>query len=289
MTQNPLLYEKSMNNLPVYFIRHKFSEKICKELKEKQVVAYHYLDEYHEALSDYSEQSRGLTQAFNAFHAMSVRGAIVVSEYENSNEFTVGQLEPTVKLGELNIDCSVFKTLRFTGIKTFSYCKFPLLAAIRPRCSTACCVGRPFTQLIKNIYLGEPLEVATDFMHPSSIELMCEAFLRSDLVPEEIRLKYTLLRTGKTMPAVDIYGRTTTNRKIFAQVTYASENPNKTKALIDFAKGSGITVLFSKDRKLIASGLDYHFCIDDVLNQFLDSKNPVWTTMLREMVGMEAA
>lgn len=273
-------------NPPVFFVRHKFQSEYCRELQKRSMVAYNYLDEFHEELNDYSESSRGLTQAYNAFSSIIRAGAIVVAEYESASTFVVGKIAPGSALEKIDLEGHIFKALKYSDAKTFSYSTHPLLAAIRPPFVTACGTGRSFTQMIRHLYLGEKIEIGVDFMHPSSIELMCEAFLRSDLAPQEVRLQYTLLRTGKTMPAVDIFGKTIANKKIFAQVTFSSEIPAKTKSLVEFAAGTGITVLFSRDRKTTHPGLDFHFCIDDVFDRFMNSGNQVWVRMLQEMVGV---
>ena len=133
--------------------------------------------------------------------------------------------------------------------------------------------------------MREPLEFSVEFMHPSSIELMCETFLRSALAPKDIRLEYTLLRIGKTMPAIDIYGRSVKGNKIFAQVTYAHSNQKKVTTLIQFAQERGKTILFSRDKKTKINGLDYHFNIADIFELFANSSESKWQAMLRELIG----
>lgn len=276
--------------MDVYFIRHKISggPKTIRELKNRSVVAYHFVDEYHEDIDGYSEPSRGLIQAFNAFRAIAKTGAIIVSEYENPNEFTVGTIDAGVTTQPMTFNTDdgelLYKTLKYRDPKTFKYSDYPLLAAIRPPYSTICSTGKSFSQLVKNIYLGEPIELSVDFMHPSSIELMCEAFLRSEFAPNDIRLDYTLLRTGKTMPAVDIYGKSLSGNRIFAQVTYSSEVPQKLQALIDFVNDKGTSILFSRDKTVSHEKLRYHFCIDDIFIQFMESDDK-YRRMLEEMIG----
>lgn len=276
--------------MDVYFIRHKISggPKTIRELKNRSVIAYHFVDEYYEDIDGYSEPPRGLVQAFNAFGAIGKTGAIIVSEYDNSNEFTVGTFDPGVTTQPMQFQTDegelLYKTLKYRDPKTFRYSDYPLLAAIRPPYSTICSTGRSFSQLIKHIYLGDEIEMGTDFMHPSSIELMCETFLRSDLAPDNLQLAYTLLRTGKTMPSVDIFGKSKEGEFIFAQVTYAANNPAKVKALVDFAGNKGTTVLFSKDKSVENEELDHHFNIDDIFQKFMEHGS-VYRQMLEEMTG----
>gem|GEM_PF-6498554 len=261
------------------------------ELQKRNLIAYHFADEFHDNIEDYPEQTRGLTQAFNAFHAINKTGCIVVAEYTDPASFVAGMIKPGTKTEPLTLNGSdgevVYKTMSYENPKRFRYADYPLLAAIRPPYSTICSTGRSFSQIIKHIYSGETIELAVDFMHPSSIELMCDTFLKSELAPADVRLEYALLRTGKTMPAVDIYGRSISGKKVFAQVTYAASAPSKLELLIGFANGTGMTVYFSRDKKVSHPGLNYHFNIDEVFKKMLESGLPAWRRMLREMVGLD--
>lgn len=279
--------------MDVYFARHNLSggDGVTKTLKENNLIAYHFLNEYYEDVENYSEQSRGLTQAFNAFHAISKTGCLIAAEYGDSSSFVIAKVKPGTNLKPLTIKSTdgdlIFKTIEFSEPKICYYGDFPLLAAIRPPYTTVCSTGRSFSQLIKHIYLGESLELSVDFMHPSSIELMCEAFLKSEMVPESIRLDYALLRTGKTMPAIDIYGRSKSGNKVYAQVTYSADAIHKVKDLVNFARGTGLTIYFSRDKNLQHEGLTHHFNIDEVFHKFLDSNNSMWKNMIREMIGLK--
>ncbi len=276
----------------VYFVRHKFSSAITTQLREKQVVAYNYVDEYHEGIQDYSEQSRGLTQSFNVFNSMMATGGLVVIDYENPVQFTIARLIPNQLLKKIilsrEVGDGVYKALETIDPKTFFYSKYPLMAAVRPMMSTACSTGRTFSQLARHLYLGEAIEYGVDFMHPSSVELMVETFLRSDLVSDSIRLDYTLLRTGKTMPFVDIYGRSLTGQKVFAQVTNQSAPDEKVKGFVDFVSGNGVSILFSRDLENQHPGLDHHFCLDDIFKILWEHPTGKYQCFLKELSGVES-
>ena len=207
----------------VYFIRHKMagSELYNSKLRKRKQIAFDFVSaEFHEDLKDYSIQSRGLTQTFNAFKRITESGCIIAAEFDDPNVFTVGKILPGTMTRPWNVeykgDKIIYKTLQFFDSKDFYYADIPILAAIRPPYGTICSPGASYCHIIKHLYLKEPIQFSTNVMHPSSIELMCEAFLRSDLTPKKIRLNYALLRTGKTMPAVDIYGRTQAGERLYA-------------------------------------------------------------------------
>jgi hypothetical protein len=277
----------------VYFVRHKFSSAITTQLREKQLVAYNYVDEYHEKIQDYSEQSRGLTQSFNVFRAMMATGGLVVIDYENPVQFTIARLVPN-QSSEKKVALSredgegIYKALDTIEPKTFLYSKFPLMAAVRPMMSTACSPGRTFSQMARHLYLGEPIEYGVDFMHPSSVELMVETFLRSDLVSDSIRLDYTLLRTGKTMPFVDIYGRSLTGQKVFAQVTNQSAPNEKVNGFVDFVSANGVSILFSRDLECEHPGLNQHFCLDEIFKILWKHPTGKYQRFLKELSGIDS-
>ena len=52
---------------------------------------------------------------------------------------------------------------------------------------------------------------------------MCVEWLRSDLAPKHLKLKYQLLRTGGNFPNIDIYGVTFEGNELAAQVSYTSD------------------------------------------------------------------
>ena len=135
----------------VYFVRHKFHPSITVQLREQKLVAYNYVDEFHESVEEYSEQSRGLTQTFNVFNSMMATGGIVVIDYDDPAKFTIARLVPGQSLKKVTLQRAdgdgIYKALAVTEPKTFHYSEYPLMAAVRPMMSTACSPGRTFAQL----------------------------------------------------------------------------------------------------------------------------------------------
>jgi hypothetical protein len=274
---------------PVYFVRHKFLKDVTIKLRKNNLISYNYLDEFHEKLADYSQQSRGLTQAFNVFQSIAKTGGIVVVDYEKASEFTIAKVQ-IQKLKKVIIPRSgedgVYKTLQISEPKTLLYSDYPLIAAIRPIMSTACSPSENFARIARFIYLGTPIEYGVDFMHPSSVEVMVEIFLRSSLANEKLRLDYTLLHTGKTMPFVDIYGRNTQNEKIFVQVTNQLVPKKKLEDFIEFVATKGTSILFSKDKKVTHPALQHHFCLGEIFKLLWEHPDKKYREILKELSGI---
>lgn len=221
---------------------------------------------------------------------MMATGGLVVVDYENPVLFTIARLVPGQSLKKItlsrNDEDGIYKALTTTEPRPFHYSEYPLMAAVRPMMATACAAGRTFSQIARYLYLGEAIEYGVDFMHPSSVELMVETYLRSDLAPEAIRLDYTLLRTGKTMPFVDIYGRSLSGEKLFAQVTNQAASDEKVKGFVGFVAKKGTSILFSRDKEVHRLGLDRHFCLDEIFKILWGNSNPKYQRFLKELSGV---
>lgn len=280
----------------IYYIRHKMSgsEIFNSELKTRKIIAYHFNDEYHDKIDDYSEdvrKNRGFIQAYNAFMDITRNGAIVVAEFDDSNVFIIAEIEKGTKTIPAEFiykgNKLVYKTMQYSKDKEYKYSNYPVLAAIKPPYSTICSPGKYFCRVIRRIRGEESGPPTVNDLHPKMLEVLCETYLRSDLAPEDIQIKYCLVKTGKTMPEVDIIAKSKTGKAIYAQVTHFSggEAREKAKRLVAFVKDQGITIMFSKNRdKLTVDELNYHFCIDDVFEDFVNHADKSYQVMIEEMI-----
>ena len=119
------------------------------------------------------------------------------------------------------------------------------------------------------------------------LEQLCENYLRSEFVPDEIRLDYCMVKIGKTLPYVDIVGRSISGNKLYAQVTFAENNKADEKAemLVDFTKQNGKSIMFSNGLSKKINGLDYTFEIEKVFSDFMKSKKSKYQQMIKDMIG----
>jgi hypothetical protein len=285
----------------IYFLRHKFTgiEESAALLRKKQLIAYHFSDEFHEKKEDYEilheGYAGGFTQAFNAFKYMEEHGAIVVFEYENNNEFFIARVSSMQKVRPVHFELSegkilVYKGLRYEEPKRFSYIDHPVLLAIRPPYSTICRPGPTFQTIINHLYLGSPVERTVRLLHPKTLEQLCETYLRSDFAMEDIRLQYAMLKIGKTFPIVDIFGRSVIGKKILVQVTHHDGEAalQKAKVLVELKKEveDAIFILFSGSKKMEVAGLHFHFNIQEIFCAFQQSGIDWHTKMIDEMLGL---
>ena len=292
-----------MTELPIYYLRHNFSGRgeVDPILLKKKFIAFHYSDEYHEKFEDYSSAhegyERGFKIAFKAFTKMGKDGAIVVFEHDDPDYFYIasvfsGQTIQPFEFASTTHGSILYKVLSYSNPKRFSYAQNMVLLALRPPYGTVCQPKPPFPSIIRYLYLGYPLHRSVQLLHPKFLEQLCENFLRSDFAPPEIRLLYTTVKTGKTLPIVDIVGRNAAGRMLLVQVSHASggEAIDKAKKLVSLAQTvpDTVSILFSGEPDLTYEGLDYHFPVQNVFAKFEDNSAPWHRTMLEEMLGIKA-
>jgi hypothetical protein len=288
-----------MNNeddLKVYFIRHKLDES--RDLRERDLIAWDFGGGCYDNLDEYKKRNKfnsltHLTSAHKAFKELENKGGLIVAEYSDQPyEFIVAEISKGTKrvgypLKETRTgDDFVYTTLHFIKERPFKYSQYPLLAAIKPPYTTISQPRSSFEKVIRSIYSDRDLVPSIELLHPKMLEELCETFLRLDFVEDEIKIKYCLLKTGKTMPDVDIVYKSMSGQKCYAQVTFEAGKTaeDKTNRLLKFVQNEGKTIMFSRDEKCDKDGLDYHFYIDDVFNTF--NQDPKYSVMIKDMIGL---
>jgi hypothetical protein len=279
----------------VHFIRHKMNAMSIGEklLIDTNRIAIHFNDEFHFDLNQYNDNSSGFTRAFYAFKTIECYGSLIMFEYNDPSVFHIAEIIKGTIIKPLIFDFEnekvVYKTMKYVNKKTYDYSNYPLLAALRPPFTTICSRSENVANVIQSLFYGYEIPISYESLHPKMIEQLCEAFLRSEFSPPKIQLLTTLIKTGKTMPWVDIAGYTISGNIIYAQITFSSgiESLRKANDLVKFVKGNGIAILFSNDEEdLDIKGLDYHFKIKNVYNSFKNSNNSIYLKMLKAMVGL---
>jgi hypothetical protein len=140
---------------------------------------------------------------------------------------------------------------------------------------------------------GTPLERELHNLHPKMLEQMCEEWLRTDYAGD-YRIKYELLKTGKTLPVIDICADTRSGHRLLVQVTFAEGNKalSKARELKEYCDESASTMptigLFmgpeKEQDKVTSLGLKY-ISIESVFEQFKASD--FYGDMLDKMIGIK--
>lgn len=289
----------------IYFIRHKFKELspvIEGHCKENKCVAIHFNTEFHLDFSDYSEEAKekkNFKQAFSLFKELAQKGGIVVTEY-NTSEFYIGEVSPDTTIEAFNYGQQIgesddyYKTINLQNIKgPFQYSNYPLFSALRPPFVTICGLNDFSKNIILHLYRNTALALDVRNLHPKMLEQMCEEWLRTDLAGE-LKIKFGLLQTGKTLPTIDIYARTSAGKDLLVQVTHASEKSKvqaKATKLQEYlnnkiADRESIGLFFSPaetERYLTGTNLIFK-SIESVFAQL--TQLPDYKEMLKSMIGI---
>jgi hypothetical protein len=290
-----------MEELPIYYLRHNFSGRgeVAPTLLERKFIAFHYANEYHEKIEDYTSFHEGYERVFkitfNAFSRIGKDGVIVVFEYNDPDHFFIasvpkGQSIQPFEYTSTDYGSIIYKVLSYCNPKRFTYARHMVLLALRPIHGTVCQPSPPFQRIVRHLYLGKDLKRSVQLLHPKFLEQLCENFLRSDFPPAEIRILYTFMKTGKTLPIVDIVGRDTSGRMMLVQVTHNTGEGaiDKARKLVSLAQTlpEAVSILFSGKRSLEYEGLNYHFSVQNVFSKFEKSSVPWHRSMLEEMLGI---
>lgn len=281
--------------MKIYFIRHNFNQReIINPILEKQKrIAIHFNDEEYTELEQFSNSAKTnkFLNAWKWFSELRQNAGIVVAQYQ-SNYCYIGRVKPNTQvvfLDELKTEGLYgYKTLKMVSPQKVDYCQFPLLSAIRPMYSTISPIAERNYDYIMYAYEKEDLKFDLKNMHYKIQEQMCEEWLRSEICPQEYRIKYCLLKTGEYMEALDIYGRTYSGKKLFAQVTFAKGRKAKKKkeTLMTFASSNSIKIMFSTEDETIAKS-DHGIINISLLKVWEElSRNKKYNKMLKEMIGL---
>lgn len=181
--------------------------------------------------NDYQGSAR---KAMNALRRLAASGGYVCAQYRGIEEVLVGVVEPNSEIELVNGKWgdrngrsdrnAILKTLQLRRVKV-----------IKPFDSVGILVGRPrqgtlmrwpgVSQVIANIVQGIKRDMCLSDLSPSQQEILCSEFLR---LPEARQLglptlAHLLLPVGRTMKDIDIYGLASDGKRVFAQVTFSSD------------------------------------------------------------------
>jgi hypothetical protein len=289
----------------IYFIRHSFNnaEAVWKHCKEQQCIAIHFNREAHEEYELYSKENQvaGFKKAFADLQKLAATGGKVVVQFESS-AFQMGIVSPGTPLTFYNFpdgnpaQDNFYKTLRLARISPlFHYAQYPLLSALRPPFQTIARMSPVVANMFDHLLSGTPLDFTVGNLHPQMLELMCDEYLRTDWCPQEYRIQFALVRTGKTLPVIDMYAYTRQGQYLCMQVTHAADaykvrsKAEKLKIYLGDIAGQkdaiGIFAAPLVHETLIKNmGLNF-LSIEDVFHTLAQHRQ--YAHMLRELIGIK--
>lgn len=249
------------NTDKIIFIRHNFNDSkySAEVLQSKKLIAIHFTEQYHQSFDEYTNPSKQFRKAYNIFKKLGDKGGLVVIQYDTQS-FYIGEINHGTPILPFNVanenePTDYFKTISISKLSDkFFYADYPLFSAIRPPFATIATLNENSKNWIDHLYYKKPIEVLYSNLHPKMLEQMCEEWLRSDLSSEPYRIKYGLLKTGKTLPVIDIYAETKQGKYLCVQVTLGVDKKklfSKLKELSDYISSrqdsSNIIGLFISD------------------------------------------
>jgi len=186
---------------------------------------------------------------------------------------------------KINGEELIYKTVQLDKAKEISYLNHPILM-VQPRRGTISMWKREKRLLA--IFNGEELPRQLDSLDPSQMEILCHEYLRLEITPENIRLKYLLMPIGRTLPNIDIIGIGFNGKKIYCQVTYERNEKEAIKKLESLKNSSedGTLIFFGLKKferlKVKYSGIIYK-SIEDVFKEM--DENPVGSEIISNMLN----
>jgi hypothetical protein len=217
----------------IYFIRHNFDndKEVWEHCRTNHCIAIHFNREGFHEFEQYSKenQQRNFKKAFQDLQTLSRQGGRVVAQYE-SNSFQVGIIHPGTPIVFHNLpdgsppQDNFYKTLAIADLsQQFYYADYPLLSALRPPYQTIAKLSPIAANIFDHLFNGIPLDFTVSNLHPQMLELMCDEYLRSRLCPPDLRLEFAMMRTGKTLPVIDLYAMTREGKYLCMQITHATD------------------------------------------------------------------
>lgn len=275
--------------MPIYFIRHNIKkyENIVDNLSKTNRIAIHVAS--NEEKKDWSnflnrkKLNMQLIQRWDGLcKCIEKSDVIVISQY-NSLGCKIGIIKKNTEWTELNKDKD-FKVFEMKETKSINYSDFILLPVIIPISVTLSPI-KSLRNYILYAYGKEKLKYCLENLHYKMQEQMCVEWLRSELCPSNLRIKYQLLQTGHNMRDIDIYGVNYAGNKIYGQVTFYNTNNGKINKKIDklkpYLKGNNIVIMFSNDDENLKGSILYI----SLKKVWEDLWNSEYQDMIKEMVG----
>lgn len=249
--------------MTTYFIRHTEALRIDDDTRERlwneRRIAIHYphdrngkLQECDNSSIDPADYDRGRHE-MERLVALAKDGGYVCAEHARHNDIQVGWVAPASPIEIIKGHWSPRSEYpeRIAKLKTI---RLEKVLVVDPATAVSVLAGRPQQGTIsqwhvcqarvRNMVEHESTAMTLGDLLSGEQEAMCAEFLRLPAAEREglPRLVHLLLPVGRTMKDVDIVGIGADGMKIFAQVTYHSDEGalhRKLEVLLKYADGHG--------------------------------------------------
>ena len=287
-----------------YFIRHKLNGDE-RELCEAGRIAI-WFDNLPITAKTENELGPSIRGAYRTALKYMIRlrnqGGYVFAEYGDGymgslggsgQGFVLAKVQPQDRFEAFTVNDNTYHVtvkLDRNSIGYVRYSEFPVLLAVRPPFSTICQPARTFPLVAAAFFAREkiPGEDALELLHPKMVEQLCVEYLRQPPMGND-RLRYCILRPGKSLAIIDIAGRLDGGRRLFAQVKNVRLSAEYTKDLAsqlkDFIRSARedntVGVLFGQFEDAIDSdGIVSLVNLHDVIHHFREQNSGIIDDMI---------
>lgn len=233
-----LYLNKPMFDFNIFFIRNNFKvEDFRKEFLAKNQVAILVDQDFEKEDWDLILQGKKRKNKKTEFigrwlkldKSLKEKDALIVSTYLGNSRIKIGLLPKgsTFFPHPKNND---FKVFQLENVKEIDRNENQIFSSLIPSQTTLSPIYQRSSFIISK-YIGEKLPTIIENLSPTSIELMCMEWLRSDFAPKKYQLKYQLLKIGGNFPNIDIYGITKNDKEIAVQVTLTDNKTTISKKI----------------------------------------------------------
>jgi|GEM_PF-1427079 hypothetical protein len=243
-----LYLNKPMFDFNIFFIRNNFKvEDFREEILEKDQAAILVDQDFEkedwnlilQGKKRKNKKTEFIGRWLSLDKSLKEKDALLVSTYLGYNRIKIGLLPKgsTFFSHSKNND---FKVFQLENVKEIDRNENQIFSSLIPSQTTLSPIHQRSNFIISK-YIGEKLPTIIENLSPTSIELMCMEWLRSDFAPKQFQLKYQLLKIGGNFPNIDIYGISKNDKELAAQVTLSNNKTTIAKKITKL-KGTNIDI-----------------------------------------------
>lgn len=145
---------------------------------------------------------------------------IVCASYKNLG-YKIGILKKDKRSKQKGEKRDFYEVLKLENVKKIDLDLYPFIQTLIPQNTTISVIKRKNYKLRK-IYQNMIVNTQRKEFDPITYEILVNEWLRYKHAPENLRLKYQLLKTGGNKKDIDIYGMTCENQLLAAQISDTS-------------------------------------------------------------------
>lgn len=238
-----LYLDKPLFDFNIFFIRNNFKvDKFRDEVLEKNQAAILVDQDYEKEDWDLllsgekrkHKRTEFIGRWLNLDKSLKEKDALLVSAYLGKDKIKIGLL-PKDSTYFSHPDNNDFKVFQLENAIEIDKNENQIFSSLIPAQTTLSPIYQR-TSFIVSKYFGLDLPITLENLSPTSVEIICTEWLRSDLAPIEFQLKFQLLKTGGNFPNIDIYGVTKDGHELAAQVSITSNKSRIEKKVKQLSK-----------------------------------------------------